>query len=108
MIKKPRLENWSVTFGDVDPYTAPELLRPRLQGNVYNSNRFTDGEFILTGPLISAQGRQAATKQTVYILGEVDPQYRAWLAEHRPDWDPENPIIVRRGSDVSQGDEAGV
>ena len=72
----PKLESWSVIAGEVSPYTAPELIRPKLHGKVYGHPRFTDGDEVTTSPFLRAEGEVIITASgTRYELGEVDPQY---------------------------------
>lgn len=86
----PKLENWSVTFRG-DRYTAPELRPPCLQGVVADGPRA--GKSVITSRIVAADGRVVETwSGSKYVLGKIDPKYRAWLREHRPDWDFRNPI----------------
>lgn len=72
------LDNWSLVYRDpIDPYTAPELVRPCLSGKVSGDTRFKDGEVITTGTLVWRRGDVIATKRTLYRLGTVDPGYEA-------------------------------
>ena len=80
------LKGWSVCLeeGEVDPYIAPELIRPRLQGRVYNhSGRFQDGDFIVTTKVIdkTEDGGIITASGSVYYLQEPDPQYVDWCKE---------------------------
>lgn len=88
------LEEWSVRTSD-DPYMAPELCGIVLVGKVQRHPKKPDGSRVITSAVLHAEGRTVRTQSgTVYRLGEPSAKYRAWLAEHRPNWDPENPIIV--------------
>jgi hypothetical protein len=95
----PRLEHWSVG-SDIEPgsFVAPEHHARFLAGKVYgHPGRHHDGKTIRTSRIVGAEGRRVSTKSgTVYELGEPEPAYRAWLAQHHPDWDPENPVKVHR------------
>lgn len=92
-----RLENWAMVE-EGGAYTAPELRRRHLVGNVYgHPGRHHDGKSIRTSRIAAAEGRVVTTKSgQMYLLGVIDPGYRKHLAEHHPDWDPENPIRVRK------------
>ena len=71
-----RMENWSVVFGEVDPYTPPELATTHLRGKVYGHDRFTDGEVILTSAITGVCGDHVITTSgSAYELGEPDPEY---------------------------------
>ena len=71
-----RLENWSVTYSDVDPYQAPETIRPKLQGYVFGNPLFNDGDFVITSSIIEVDGNDATTRSgSVYTLGTVNPGY---------------------------------
>jgi len=87
-----RLELWSMRG---DPYTAPELNPMRLQGVVYGHSRKPDGKRVTTSHIVAVQGRCVKTNSgTVYRLGTVEPAYRAFLREHRPNWDWRKPITI--------------
>lgn len=80
----PRLEVWSVV--------QPEQPQPRLQGNIYNYYRFPNGQTITTAPIVEANGLLVSTVKMTYQLGIIDATYLAWLREHRPGWNPAEPI----------------
>ena len=87
-----RLENWSVY---ADPYVAPELGAIRLRGTRINAS---ETKAVVTNYIDRIDGRRITTLTgTVYVLGEPDPMYLAWMAEHGHAYDPEQPIRVRRG-----------
>lgn len=54
-------------------------------------------------PMAAADGRRGllaprcACSGTRYRLGEPHPEYRDWLREHVPDWDPSHPLKVVDG-----------
>jgi hypothetical protein len=93
----PRLEKWSCCFTDAEnPYLAPECRTIRLQGKVYGHPSFDDGSDVVTSRIVKTEGRTITTYSgSVYVLGEVEPGYREWLAKNRPNWDPENPITMK-------------
>ena len=83
-----RMENWSCTSYEHEP----EEVR-RLQGNVHDNPKFEDGTFIVSSVLVGIAGKVATTASgSVYELGEVDPNFKEWIKENYPNWDPENPI----------------
>ena len=87
-----RLEDWYFTSND--PYIPPELQKPRIGGTVYGhaNERFVDGSKIVTGDILSYDGRIVRSKNTNYLLGEPSVTYREWLRVNRPNWDPDNPV----------------
>ncbi len=92
-----RLECWCVR---ADPYRAPELGGAWLRGRVYGHPKFTDGDRIDTGSLVSAEGRTVRTAKTVYQLGEPDPEWLTWMAEKGIAFDPENPVKIKESADA--------
>ena len=73
-MREARLENWLVVnYGD--PYTPPELQIPRLHGSVFGHECFQDGESITTSRISGVNGDYILTRNTAYILGEIDPKY---------------------------------
>lgn len=83
------LEQWSVAFTDVDdPFLAPELRPVVLVG------LNPEGEKVVElKESVIVNGRNVTMMSgAVYRLGEPEPGYRRWLHEHRPNWDPENPL----------------
>lgn len=92
-----RLENWSVSkrFGSNDAYRDPAVVPSCLVGRVYghSNERHRDGKEIITSGIESVEGRVVRTRSgSVYELGRIDPEYKAYLKEHHPDWDWRNPI----------------
>lgn len=73
-----KLENWSVGDQTATRYTAPEAMRPSLEGNVYGHPKFTDGERIHTSPITSVDGSVVQTEQNSYVLGEPHEEYVKW------------------------------
>lgn len=66
----PRLENWII---------VNDIFRDcsRLQGNIYNDNRFSDGIFVSTSRLVEIDfvNNEARTKNTIYELGKRKSNY---------------------------------
>lgn len=63
------LENWAVVYNG-DPYTAPELRTQSLAGTRY-------GKSITTSMIIGKSGNCIVTRNSLYMLGKVDPNYEA-------------------------------
>ena len=82
-----RLDNWACTAHG-GPFQAPELVSLRLTGRVtgHPNLRHLDGKEIITSSVVGTSGRTVTTKNTLYRLGKIDPCYRKWLKENRPDW----------------------
>jgi hypothetical protein len=76
--KYPRLDHWAVLLAEAESY-EPGDFKFRLRGEIHGhpNPRFTEGEVILSSPLISLDVTQriAKTKNTVYDLGEPDPTF---------------------------------
>lgn len=63
------LQNWSVTACPRDPYLAPELRSPCLQGK-------RDGNTIITSWITGKTPEGfICTQNSIYQLGNVDPAY---------------------------------
>lgn len=80
----PRLENWCIVVDpNFTPYTAPELMKLRMSGNIHDDEkkRFTDGDYITTSSLqeIDLINKIARTKNTIYELGIMSISYQEWL-----------------------------
>jgi hypothetical protein len=87
-----KLHRWSVRDRDENPYQAPECRTKCLVG-------FRDSEpkQIRTSHIVEANGREITTSSgSVYILEDMDPDYRAWLEEHDLEFDPENPVQFKK------------
>lgn len=96
------LQDWSVRS---DPYQAPEARRAWLVGRVFGSASFNDGECIATGAVTEACGRVVTTASgSVYRLGRVCKDYRAWLREQGTEYDPSHPVkVVDTPEEVQRG-----
>lgn len=87
-----RLHRWSVTQSSDDPYLAPEQIHACLLGI-----RDSDGKYVRTSPIVKAEGKEITTKSgTLYILEDMDPDFRLWLEQEGIEYDPENPITFKR------------
>ncbi len=93
-----RLENWSACLRSDEPFRAPEVNPFCLKGKIYGHPHFPDGTEIQTPAILAADGPKITVcgSDELYEvqLGQIDPHFRQWLAENRPDWNPENPVIV--------------
>jgi len=90
------IRNWEVVVSNSNPYMAPELINPRLKGNVFGHPKFPDGSSVITSPIVGAAGRVVDTYSgSKYRLGNIEPGYRKHLRKIRPDWNWREPITVR-------------
>lgn len=96
MSKEPRdIWNWHVTPTWSSLYKAPELRRVCLSGTIAEHKGRKDCQ-VMTSYIVAVDGKLITTRSgSVYRLGEIDPEYRKYLAEERPNWDPENPITIK-------------
>lgn len=70
-----RLENWAIT--PMDNYSPPEAGM-RLQGNVYGSPNFNDGDKIATSRVVAINKEERSmttVHDSIYYLGKMDPEY---------------------------------
>lgn len=91
-----RIEGWSLWR---DPYHPPEA-GARLTGRAYGHPDGPDGWTVLSSAIVSAdpETRTVITESgRVYVLGEIDPEYRVFCAELGTD-DPFPRIIKREPS----------
>lgn len=96
-----KIDNWAtVAVGSNDgipnPYLPPELTKVSLSGKVYGHPSFRSGKSIVTSSVQDANGRKVITKNTVYKLGKIDPEFRKWLKARTPDWNWRKPVIFVR------------
>jgi hypothetical protein len=71
-----KLENWAIVYNDYNPYTAPELKKQYLNG-------LRDNKHIKTSSIIGKTGEYIATKNSLYLLGETNPEYEAMFPNAR-------------------------
>ena len=99
-----RLEKWSTKVA-VDPYQAPELAVMRLHGEVYGHPYHSDGMEVTTSAIIEVNGKEITTASgTVYLLGEVDPDFEKWYNEESTglcDLRSENPFSPKEQENES-------
>jgi hypothetical protein len=78
------ITNWSVGS---DAYDAPELKVIRLMGTLESGKR------IITSPVVDVAGRSVRTASgSVYLLGDIAPDYLQWMQENNMPYDHEQPI----------------
>ncbi len=81
------IKNWSLICTEITPYTPPELITSKLQGNVYGhpKDRFEDGRLIVTSTVVNLdiKNRKAETiSGNHYELGEPDKKWLQWLRDN--------------------------
>lgn len=84
-IQKPqvKLEDWAVVPGK-QPGEYQELRTGNLLvGRAFGHPRIQEGVFIFSSPITSfdADNRIAETKNTLYLLGQVSREYKAWSGQ---------------------------
>lgn len=67
-----------------NPYQAPEMIKGRLIGRIYGSDKFEDGELITTSTLkkIDVRNGIAETQNIKYMLGRPSKSWVEWLKEN--------------------------
>jgi hypothetical protein len=85
-----KINNWSVVF-DSSPYSAPELSVRRLQGFKEGSTKA-----VTTSEIQDADGNLVRTRNSIYVLGQPDPEYLSWLSENNIKFNPISPIKIIR------------
>lgn len=101
MQREYTLENWAVVDIPNNPYVPPECKRKCLQGTCaerarevyYRTPRDIQKDEVTTSPIEKIEGKRITTRSgTVYILGEVNPEYVSFLKAIGKELDQENPI----------------
>lgn len=86
------LTDWWVKR-ETDGYRAPELCPPYLGGKSAKRN----GKNVTTSTVVEVNGRLVRTSSgSVYRLGRIHPEYRAWLRKQGIEYNAEQPIVVRK------------
>jgi hypothetical protein len=89
---KYNLYRWSVSAIYDNPYAAPEAGFACLVGHRNNEERR-----VRTSAIVSVKGREVTTfSGSVYILQDIDQNYRKFLEENNLEYDPEDPIKLRK------------
>ncbi len=95
------IENWSC-FKTGSEYTAPECRTLHIQGYCPERSKELhnpDGKKhrIVTSAIEKVDGCNVITRSgTHYFLGRPDPAYLVWLKENKIEFDPNEPIKVRK------------
>ena len=87
-----KIQNWKVV--NIAPYKPPEQWVMGLCGEVYGHPNFADGSPVQTSRICGTFGTLVYTKNTMYILDGVDPEYRRWVDEQGLKWDDAEPVKV--------------
>ena len=92
-----KLKNWAVIGKDWDGYTAPELRKIYLKGQVFDNPKFPDGSVVSTSHIVSSTGKAISTASgSVYFLEEPATEYLEWLTESGYTFSEENPIVLHK------------
>ena len=75
-MNKLRLENWAIVVRP-EPYQAPETMKRYLTGEIYNHNKFQNGERVTTSSIKSMNddGSINTSSGSKYYLGVVSKEY---------------------------------
>ena len=84
-----RLKNWSATGGFNQDFTAPELKKYYLQGNVYGHPNFKDGDPVITSMIMKINDK-GNYKEVITKSGSVYELYKEdvdkYAEEQFPDY----------------------
>ncbi len=83
------LYKWSVTYPH--HYLAPEAQSACLSG--YRDDEPT---FVRTSSIISVNGREIKTHNSLYILEDIDEGYLKWMKENGYSYNYDNPITLKQ------------
>lgn len=97
MKSKYVLKNWAVVYSG-NPYHAPEQLKAKLSGQVYNHPHFPDGTEIVTSSIKKADKREITTSSgnLYYIFESPSDDYLAFLRDNNLDYNPIEPIKLKQ------------
>ena len=95
-----RIENWS-TGRENNPFLAPEQQGICLCGQVYGHPTKEDGSRVKTSSIQSIDGRMVGTLNTIYELGEPDPEFIKWMKVEGIEFNPNEPIKIIKNSTVT-------
>ena len=90
-----RIECWSIIDYSNDPFLAPEANGICLRGQVYGHPDKPDEKFVKTSMVKEVQGNKVFTLNSIYELGEPDPDFIKWMEMEGLSFDPENPIKLK-------------
>ena len=85
-----RLRQWSVVL-DNDPYAAPEVRGIMLKG--YRDDE-TD-HHVITSKVMKVEGRKVTTRNSVYLLEDIEPEYLQWMKDNNVPYDDDVPIRIK-------------
>ena len=72
----PKLCDWSVVYGETDPYKPPELQTTLLHGKVLNHPKLGTKRYITTSFIVGKTNDGCIkTNNTIYELGEPSDEY---------------------------------
>jgi hypothetical protein len=90
-----KLNNWSVVYGEQNPYLAPELRSARLHGIVDDHPRLGKNVEVTTSKIVKAEGLIITTNSgSIYELELVDLKYLEYLQENNINFNPKQPITI--------------
>lgn len=85
----PCLDSWRLVQGNTSsPYTAPEAAPTVLSGRVRGHPLFADGDTIFSSPVVWldwGEERAALTRSRLYVLGDPEPEFLAFLGGRTDD-----------------------
>ena len=89
-----RIECWSTIEEQNNPFLPPEVKDLRIRGRVYGHPGQIDGSLIKTSRIQSIQGKVIYTLNTLYELGEPDPDFIKWMKSEGISFNPDEPIRI--------------
>lgn len=85
-----QLNCWSVVGDKLDVYKAPEQRSFCLVG------KLDSGAMIKTSMIVKAEGKVITTRSgSLYVLGEIDPNYLKFIKDNNISYNKDNPIVIR-------------
>jgi hypothetical protein len=63
-----------------------------LSGEVYGHPFFEEGCLVVTSLIKGSKGKKVWTKNTIYTLEDVHPDYLQWVKTNNLNWDEAEPI----------------
>ena len=94
-MSNPVIKNWYVTWEKDAGYKAPEQRRKGILGQIFGSDKATDGAeicIVLDGR-VRFEGRTVKTMNDGdFLLGEPEPGYLKWLLESGVGYDEDHPV----------------
>lgn len=90
--EKVIVKNWSLYASNDNGFTAPELLRYHLQGNVYGRQGFNDGDPINTSRIVGIEDMGDHKE----IITRTGSRYLVYPADVNPDCETQFPGYYER------------